>query len=44
MPQRVPPQEIDRIKRDVSLERLVEAAGIELKRHGADLHGLCPFP
>jgi DNA primase len=27
----------------VSLARLVEAKGIELKRHGADLLGLCPF-
>jgi DNA primase catalytic core len=43
MPQRVPQREIDRIKSEMSLERLVEAAGVELKRHGADLHGLCPF-
>ena len=25
------------------MERLVEARGIQLKRHGADLVGLCPF-
>ena len=43
MPQRVPQQEIDRIKTEISLQRLVEAQGVELKRHGADLHGLCPF-
>ena len=40
---RIPDGEIERLKREVSLERLVEAQGIELKRHGADLLGLCPF-
>ena len=32
-----------RLKQEVSLERLVAARGIELKRHGKDLVGLCPF-
>ncbi len=40
---RIPENEIERLKREVSLERLAEARGIELKRHGADLLGLCPF-
>jgi hypothetical protein len=40
---RIPKHEIERWKREVSLERLVEAQGIKLKRHGADLLGLCPF-
>ena len=40
---RIPEDEIERLKREVSLERLVKAAGIELRRHGADLLGLCPF-
>jgi DNA primase catalytic core len=40
---RIPEVEIERLKQDVSLVRLVEAKGIELKRHGADLLGLCPF-
>jgi DNA primase len=40
---RIPESEIERLKRDVSLERLAEARGIVLKRHGADLVGLCPF-
>jgi DNA primase len=40
---RIPEHEIDRLKQEVSLQRLVEARGIELKRHGADLLGLCPF-
>jgi DNA primase catalytic core len=40
---RIPESEIERLKSEVSLVRLVEAKGIELKRHGADLLGLCPF-
>lgn len=34
---------IDRIKSDVSLERLVENSGIPLKPHGQDRIGHCPF-
>jgi hypothetical protein len=37
---RIPDDEIERLKREVSLERLVAAAGIELRRHGADLIGI----
>jgi DNA primase catalytic core len=40
---RIPAEEIERLKREVSLERLAEARGIHLQRHGADLLGLCPF-
>lgn len=40
---RIPAEEIERLKREVSLERLCEARGIEMRRHGADLIGLCPF-
>jgi len=40
---RIPEAEIERLKQEVSVRRLVEARGIELKRHGADLLGLCPF-
>lgn len=40
---RVPEEEIVRLKAEVSLERLAEARGIALRRHGADLLGLCPF-
>jgi DNA primase catalytic core len=40
---RIPASEIERLKQTVSLQRLVEAAGVELKRHGKDLVGLCPF-
>jgi len=40
---RIPEAEIERLKREISLERLVESAGVALMRHGTDLHGLCPF-
>ena len=41
---RIPEDEIERLKKEISLQRLVEAKGIELKRHGgADLVGRCPF-
>src|SRR5579863_5029429 len=40
---RIPDDEIERLKREVSVERLVKAAGIELRKHGADLIGRCPF-
>jgi len=40
---RIPDSELDRIKREVSLLDLVRGAGVELKRHGADWIGLCPF-
>jgi len=40
---RIPEAEVERLKREVSVERLAEARGIKLHRHGADLLGLCPF-
>ncbi len=40
---RISEQEIIRLKQEISLQRLAESAGIALKRHGADLLGLCPF-
>lgn len=40
---RIPSDAIERLKQDIAIERLVEARGIELKRHGADLIGRCPF-
>ena len=40
---RIPEEEVERLKREVSIERLAEARGVKLKRHGADLLGLCPF-
>jgi DNA primase catalytic core len=40
---RIPDDKIERLKREVPIERLVKAAGIELRKHGADLIGRCPF-
>jgi len=40
---RIPDDQIERLKQEVSLQRLVEGMGITLKRHGADLIGRCPF-
>jgi len=40
---RIPEQEIERLKNEVSVERLVEASGIELKKSGKDWLGRCPF-
>jgi DNA primase catalytic core len=40
---RIPESEVERLKREISVERLAEARGIKLHRHGADLIGLCPF-
>lgn len=40
---RIPDTELNRLKQDISIQRLAEGRGITLKRHGADLIGLCPF-
>jgi DNA primase catalytic core len=38
------PQDVkERIKREVSIQRLAEARGIKLRRSGKELIGLCPF-
>jgi DNA primase catalytic core len=40
---RIPDDELERIKRETDLVALVQAAGVELRRHGANLVGRCPF-
>lgn len=40
---RIPTEEIEQLKNDVSVERLVESAGIALKKSGKDKLGRCPF-
>ena len=40
---RIPEGEVERLKREVSVERLAEARGIKLRRQGSDLLGLCPI-
>jgi DNA primase catalytic core len=39
----VPPELKERIKREISVQRLAEARGIKLRRSGKELIGLCPF-
>jgi DNA primase len=40
---RIPENELERLKEEVSVERLVESSGIELKKSGKDWIGRCPF-
>jgi len=40
---RIPQSEIERIKGEVAIERLVEASGVVLKPQGKNLFGRCPF-
>lgn len=40
---RIADSEINRLKDEVSVERLVEASGVVLKKSGKDKLGLCPF-
>lgn len=40
---RIADSEIERLKTDVSLARLVESSGVALEKRGRDLVGCCPF-
>jgi DNA primase len=40
---RIPERELERLKSEVSVQRLVEASGVDLKKGGKDLLGKCPF-
>ena len=40
---RIPEEEIERLKSQISLERLALAKGVKLKKHGENLLGPCPF-
>lgn len=40
---RIPEAELERIKSEVSVQRLIEASGVELRKGGKDLIGRCPF-
>lgn len=40
---RIPDAEIERLKSEVSLVRLVESSGVKLQKRGADMVGCCPF-
>ena len=39
---RIPATEIERLKSEVEVARLIEASGVELKKGGKDLLGRCP--
>jgi predicted transcriptional regulator len=39
----IPDHELDRLKAEVSVQRLVEASGVVLTKQGADWIGRCPF-
>lgn len=40
---RIPEDVVERLKCEVSVECIAQAKGIELKRHGDNLVGRCPF-
>jgi DNA primase len=40
---RIPEAELERLRSEISVERLLEASGVELKAAGKDLLGRCPF-
>jgi DNA primase len=40
---RIPETEIERLKSEVSVQRLAETSGVELKKGGKDWLGRCPF-
>jgi len=40
---RIPDEVVERLKSEISVQRLAEARGVLFTRHGADLIGRCPF-
>jgi DNA primase len=40
---RIPVEVVERLKVEVSVQRLAEARGVAFKKHGSDLLGRCPF-
>ena len=40
---RIPDTEVQRLKDEIAVQRLVEAAGVELRKVGKDFAGRCPF-
>jgi DNA primase len=40
---RIPETEVQRLKDEVAVQRLIESAGVALKKVGKDLSGHCPF-
>ena len=40
---RIPDTDLQRLKDEISVQRLIESSGVELKKLGKDLAGKCPF-
>ena len=40
---RIPESELERLKTEIPVADLARESGVELRAHGADLVGLCPF-
>ena len=40
---RIPESQVQRLKDEIAVQRLVEAAGVELRKTGKDFAGRCPF-
>ena len=40
---RIPDTEVQRLKDEIAVQRLIESAGVELKKTGKDFAGRCPF-
>lgn len=40
---RIPDADLQRLKDEISVQRLIESAGVELKKTGKDWAGKCPF-
>lgn len=40
---RIPDTEVQRLKDEIAVQRLIESAGVALKKVGKDLSGQCPF-
>ena len=43
MAHRIPDEELERLKREVSVLRLVQGFGVTMKKRGKDWVGCCPF-
>lgn len=40
---RIPEADIERLKNEIAVQRLVETTGVVLKKSGKDFTGICPF-
>jgi len=40
---RISQEEVERLTREVSIERLIQARGVDLFEKGSQLTGICPF-